>query len=505
MLQPDKMAARASDPESMPMQLSLKDPSLLRERMFIDGRWTLADDGATFEVRNPSTGQLIRQMPAGGAKETQRAIAAAERALKSWRPLLAKERSKILRRLYDLMMANVDDLALILTAEQGKPLAEARAEIIHAASFIEWYSEEAKRAYGEIIPQNVVGRRILVQKAPIGVFAAITPWNFPAAMITRKAGAGWAAGCAGIIKPAEETPLSALAFAALAERAGLPAGVCNVVTGRAAEIGAALTQSEVVRKLTFTGSTEVGALLLAQCATTIKKTSMELGGNAPFIVFEDADIEAAVEGAIAAKYRNSGQTCIAANRFLVHASIHEEFASRLADASSRLCVGDGMMTGVDVGPLISDEAIRKIERHVTDALSRGARLTSGGKRHALGQRYYEPTVLSHVPRDALIFREETFGPVAPLFTFKSEEEAIELANDTRFGLAAYIFARDVGRIFRVIEALEFGMIGVNEGLISSEVVPFGGVKASGHGREGSRHGLDEYLEMKYVALGGLAN
>jgi succinate-semialdehyde dehydrogenase/glutarate-semialdehyde dehydrogenase len=496
------VAGKADDAPAL--ILPLKDRGLLREAMLIDGQWLQADDAATFDVCSPSTGKVIARVPRAGARETARAIAAANRALAGWRNLLAKERAVILRRLYDLIMENIDDLAVILTAEQGKPLAEARAEIVYAAGFIEWYAEEAKRVYGEIIPQNVAGRRILVQKSPIGVFAAITPWNFPSAMITRKAGPGWAAGCTGVIKPAEQTPLSALALAVLTERAGLPPGVCNVVTGRAREIGGELTRSPIVRKLSFTGSTEVGALLLAQCAPTIKKTSMELGGNAPFIVFDDADLDAAVEGAIKAKYRNSGQACIAANRFLVHADIHDLFAEKLARASSRLVVGDGMTPGVEVGPLINDEAFSKVENHVADALARGAHLAAGGKRHSLGGCFFEPTVLSNVPREALIFQDETFGPVAPLFIFRTEDEAVEMANDTQFGLAAYLYARDVGRIFRVTEALDFGMVGVNEGLISSEVAPFGGVKASGHGREGSRHGIEEYLEMKYVALGGLA-
>jgi succinate-semialdehyde dehydrogenase/glutarate-semialdehyde dehydrogenase len=488
---------------SMLQPLPLEDASLLCEAMFIDGQWVQADDRATFEVHEAATGATIARVPRAGATETRRAIAAAEAALPAWRARLAKDRASILRRLHDLMMANIDDLAVIITAEQGKPLAEARAEILYSAGFIEWYAEEAKRVYGEIIPQNVAGRRILVQKVPVGVFAAITPWNFPSAMITRKAGPGWAAGCTGVIKPAEETPLSALALAVLAERAGLPAGVCNVVTGRPQDIGGELTRSPIVRKLSFTGSTEIGALLLAQCAPTIKKTSMELGGNAPFIIFDDADLDSAVEGALKAKYRNSGQACIAANRFLVQINVHDEFAKRLAQASSRLVVGHGMSPGVEVGPLINSGAVGKVESHISDALSRGARLVAGGKRHPLGGCYFEPTVLSNVPRDALIFQEETFGPVAPVFPFRTEEEAVSLANDTRFGLAAYLYSRDVGRIFRVTEALEFGMVGVNEGLISSEVVPFGGVKESGHGREGSRHGIEEYLEMKYVALGGL--
>ncbi|WP_322086950.1 NAD-dependent succinate-semialdehyde dehydrogenase [Burkholderia sp. BCC1999] len=486
-----------------PVKLPLKDAGLLRQAMLIDGEWVQADSGQTLEVRNPATGELVARVPNGGAAETRRAIAAAERAMNGWRKTLAKERAKLLRTLYDLMLANVDDLALIMTAEQGKPLVESRGEILYAAGFIEWFSEEAKRVYGDIIPQNVDGRRILAQKAPIGVFAAITPWNFPSAMITRKAGPGWAVGCAGVIKPASQTPLSALALAVLAERAGLPRGVCNVVTGSARAIGGELTSNPVVRKVSFTGSTEVGAQLLAQCAPTIKKTSMELGGNAPLIVFDDADLDAAVKGALAAKYRNAGQACVAANRILVQAGVYDAFAAKLAAASAELTVGNGMEAGVVQGPLINEEAVRKVEEHICDALSKGARVLAGGKRHALGGFFFEPTVLANVPTNALIFRDETFGPIAPLFRFETEEEAIALANDTPFGLASYVFARDVGRIFRVVDQLEFGMVGVNEGLISTEVAPFGGVKASGLGREGSKYGVDDYLEIKYVALGGL--
>lgn len=485
------------------VKLHLKDPDLLRQAMLIDGEWVQADNGQTIEVRNPATRELVARVPNGGSTETQRAIAAAERAMQGWRKTLPKERAKVLRKLYDLMLENIDDLATILTAEQGKPLVESRGEITYAAGFIEWFAEEAKRVYGDIIPQNVEGRRILVQKAPIGVFAAITPWNFPSAMITRKAGPGWAVGCAGVIKPASQTPLSALALAVLAERAGLPPGVCNVVTGSARAIGGELTASPVVRKLSFTGSTEVGAQLLAQCAPTIKKTSMELGGNAPFIVFDDADIDAAVKGAIAAKYRNTGQACVAANRMLVQSGIYEAFGKKLAEATAALKVGNGMDKGVLLGPLINEEAVQKVEEHIADAVSKGARVVTGGKRHALGGSYFEPTVLTDVPREALIFNDETFGPVAPLFRFDTEEQAIAMANDTPFGLASYVYARDVGRIFRVIDGLEFGMVGVNEGMISTEVAPFGGVKASGLGREGSRYGVDDYLEIKYVALGGL--
>ncbi|KQQ60207.1 NAD-dependent succinate-semialdehyde dehydrogenase [Pseudomonas sp. Leaf127] len=483
--------------------LPLKDPDLLRQAMLIDGQWVQADSGQTLEVRNPATGELVARVPKGGADETRRAIEAAERAMQGWRKTLPKERARVLRTLYDLMLENLDDLATIMTAEQGKPLVESRGEILYAAGFIEWFAEEAKRVYGDIIPQNAHGRQILVQKAPIGVFAAITPWNFPAAMITRKAGPGWAVGCAGVIKPASQTPLSALALAVLAERAGLPAGVCNVVTGSAQAIGGELTAHPAVRKLSFTGSTEVGAQLLAQCAPTIKKTSMELGGNAPFIVFDDADVDAAVKGALAAKYRNTGQACVAANRILVQAGIYDAFASKLAEATAALKVGDGMHEGVVQGPLINEAAVLKVEEHIADAVSKGARVIAGGQRHALGGSFFEPTVLIDVPREALVFSDETFGPVAPLFRFTSEQEALTMANDTPFGLAAYVYARDVGTIFRVIEGLEVGMIGVNEGIISTEVAPFGGVKASGLGREGSLYGIEDYLEIKYVALGGL--
>ncbi len=488
---------------NQPVTLPLKDQSLLRQAMLIDGEWVDSDNGQTLDIRNPATGELIARVPNGGESETRRAVAAAERAMRSWRKVLPKERSKILRNLFDLMHEHIDDLAIILTAEQGKPLSEAKGEILYAAGFMEWFAEEAKRVYGDIIPQNVDGRRILVEKAPVGVFAAITPWNFPSAMITRKAGPGWAAGCAGVIKPASQTPLSALALGVLAERAGLPAGICNVVTGSARAIGGELTSNPAVRKLSFTGSTEVGAKLLAQCAPTIKKTSMELGGNAPFIVFDDADVENAVHAAIAAKYRNTGQACVAANRFLVQSGIYETFAKRLAEESSCLTVGNGMDPDVIQGPLINEAAVQKVEEHISDAIGKGASVASGGKRHEMGGTYFQPTVLTNVPPTAMVFSDETFGPIAPLFRFDTEDEAIELANDTPFGLAAYVMSRDVGRIFRTVENLEFGMVGVNEGLISTEVAPFGGVKASGLGREGSKYGLDEYLEIKYVALGGL--
>jgi len=485
------------------VSLPLKDEDLLRQALLIDGQWLTADSGATLEVRNPATGQLVARVPNAGTFETRRAIEAAHRALPAWRATLAKDRSLILRRLYELMLEHIDDLAIIMTAEQGKPLSESKGEIRYAAGFVEWFAEEAKRVYGDIVPQNVGGRRILVQKAPIGVFAAITPWNFPSAMITRKAGPGWAVGCTGVIKPASQTPLSALALGVLAQRAGLPPGVCNILTGSAPKIGAELTSNPWVRKVSFTGSTEIGAQLLAQCAPTIKKASMELGGNAPFIVFEDADINLAVQGAMTAKYRNTGQACVAANRILVQSTVYEDFAARLARATRALKVGNGMEPGVEQGPLINADAVEKVEAHIADALSKGAKVAVGGRRHPLGGLFFEPTVLTDVPASAAIFREETFGPIAPLFRFDSEDEAIRLANDTPFGLAAYFYARDVGRIFRVAEALEFGMVGINEGLISTEVAPFGGIKSSGLGREGSKYGADEYLEVKYLALGGI--
>jgi succinate-semialdehyde dehydrogenase/glutarate-semialdehyde dehydrogenase len=483
--------------------LPLKDSSLLRQANLLDGAWIGADTGETMPVTNPANGTVIGTVPAMGMAETRRAIEAAHRAQPAWRGLLAKERSTILRRLFNLMMENQEDLAIIMTAEQGKPLAESRGEIVYAASFIEWFAEEAKRVYGDVIPENLPNRRILVTKEPIGVFAAITPWNFPAAMITRKAGPGWAAGCTGVIRPATETPFSALALGVLAERAGMPPGVCNVLTGPGRVMGAELTANPLVRKLSFTGSTEVGAMLLAQCAPTIKKTSMELGGNAPFIVFDDADLDAAVTGAMISKFRNTGQTCVCANRILVQDGVFDAFAEKLRTAVEALQVSDGMEPGATQGPLINKAAVEKVREHIEDAVSRGARIVTGGKPHRLGGNFFEPTVLADVPHNAKIFAEETFGPVAPLFRFKTEEEAIRLANDTEFGLASYFYARDVGRIFRVAGALEYGMVGVNEGMISTEVAPFGGVKSSGLGREGSKYGIEDYLEIKYIALGGL--
>ena len=483
--------------------LPLQDPSLFRQACHVGGKWIEADDGATTPVRNPATGTVIGTVPALGAAETTRAIAAAARAYPAWRALLAKERAAVLRRLFQLMLDNTEDLAIIMTAEQGKPLTESRGEIAYAASFIEWFAEEGKRVYGDTVPQNAHGRRILVMKEPIGVFAAITPWNFPAAMITRKAGPGWAAGCTGVIRPASQTPFSALALAVLAERAGMPPGVCNVITGPSGPIGATLTSSPTVRKLSFTGSTEIGSKLLAQIAPTVKKASMELGGNAPFIVFDDADLDAAVVGAIASKFRNAGQTCVCANRLLVQSGVYEAFTAKLMVAVKALRVGNGMEPGVTQGPMINMEAVEKVEQHIADAVQRGATVALGGHRHALGGTFFEPTILTGVPRTAAIFHEETFGPAAALFRFETEAEAIEMANDTEFGLAAYFYARDVGRIFRVADALEYGIVGVNEGIISTEVAPFGGVKASGLGREGGRYGIEDYLEIKYVALGGI--
>jgi succinate-semialdehyde dehydrogenase/glutarate-semialdehyde dehydrogenase len=483
--------------------LPLKDPTLFRSANYIDGKWVQADSGKTLSVKNPATGEEVGLVPAVGAGETRRAIEAADRAFRPWRSLLAKERSAILRRLFELMLANTDDLAIIMTAEQGKPITESRGEIAYAASFIEWFAEECKRIYGDTIPQTMKGRRNIVLKEPVGVVAAITPWNFPAAMITRKAGPAWAAGCPVVIRPASQTPFSALALAVLAERAGMPPGVCNVITGPAGETGAELTGNALVRKLTFTGSTAVGATLLAQCAPSIKKTSMELGGNAPFIVFDDADLDQAVLGAIASKYRNTGQTCVCTNRFLVQDGIYDAFVEKLTAAVRKLKVGNGMEEGVTQGPLINGAAVEKIKAHIANAVEHGAKVITGGKLHALGGNFFEPTVITDVSPDSDVFRDETFGPLAALIRFKDDEEAVRLANDTEYGLAAYFYARDIGRIFRVAEALEVGMVGVNEGIISTEVAPFGGTKASGLGREGSKYGIQDYLEIKNVTLGGI--
>ena len=483
--------------------LNLKDTALFRQRCFIDGGWLDADSGETLAIHNPATGETLGTVPKMGAAETRRAIAAAQAALPAWRARTAGERAQLLRRWHDLLMAHQDDLGLLMTAEQGKPLAEAKGEIAYAAGYLEWFAEEGRRAYGEIIPPNLADRRILATREPVGVCAAITPWNFPAAMITRKAGAALAAGCTMVAKPASQTPFSALALAELAARAGIPAGVFNVVTGSAAAIGGELCANPSVRKLSFTGSTEIGAQLIAQCAPTVKKLSMELGGNAPFIVFDDADLDAAVAGAIASKYRNAGQTCVCANRLLVQDGVYDAFAEKLAAAVGGLKVGNGVEPGVTQGPLIDAPALAKVEELVADARARGARVVCGGKRHALGRTFYEPTILADVTPAMRVAREEIFGPVAPLFRFAAEEDAVRLANDTEFGLASYFFARDVGRIFRVAEALEYGMVGVNTGAISTEIAPFGGVKSSGLGREGSRHGLDDYLEIKYVCIAGL--
>ena len=485
------------------LMLNLKDTTQFRQQCFINGNWIDADAGETITIRNPATGETLGNVPKMGADETRRAIDAANAALPGWRAKTAGERAKLLRRWHELLMANQDDLGLLMTSEQGKPLAEAKGEIAYAASYLEWFAEEGKRAYGEIVPPNVADRRLLVTREPVGVCAAITPWNFPSAMITRKAGAALAAGCTMVLKPASQTPFSALALAELAARAGIPAGVFNVVTGSAKAIGGEICTNPIVRKLSFTGSTEIGAELIAQCAPTVKKLSMELGGNAPFIVFDDADLDAAVVGAIASKYRNAGQTCVCANRLLVQDGVYDAFAEKLAKAVGELKVGNGVEPGVTQGPLIDAKALEKVEELVADATKKGARVICGGQRHALGQTFFEPTILADVTPDMRVAREEIFGPVAPLFHFHTEEDAIRMANDTEFGLASYFFARDVGRIFRVAEALEYGMVGVNTGLISTEIAPFGGVKSSGLGREGSRHGLDDYLEIKYVCVAGL--
>ncbi|WP_186100165.1 NADP-dependent succinate-semialdehyde dehydrogenase [Burkholderia gladioli] len=479
---------------------ALKDPSLFRQQIYLAGEWQGAANGASFEVRNPANGELLGSVPLAGAAETRRAIEAANAAWPAWRRRTAKERAAILRKWYELMLAHADDLALILTTEQGKPLAEARGEIIYAASFIEWFAEEGKRVYGDTIPTPAGDKRIVVAKEPVGVCAAITPWNFPAAMITRKVGPALAAGCPIVVKPAEATPFSALALAVLAERAGVPAGVFSVITGDPKAIGGELTGNATVRKLSFTGSTPVGRLLMAQCAPTVKKVSLELGGNAPFIVFDDADLDAAVEGAIASKYRNSGQTCVCTNRFYVHDKVYDAFAAKLAAAVEKLKVGRGTEAGVMQGPLINEAAVLKVEAHIEDALAKGASIATGGKRHALGHGFFEPTVLTGVTPDMKVAKEETFGPLAPLFRFASDEEVIGFANDTEFGLAAYFYSRDIGRVWRVAEALEYGMVGINTGLISNEVAPFGGVKQSGLGREGSHYGIDDYVVIKYLCL-----
>lgn len=480
------------------------DGELLRHACLVDGDWITDDtNGKVIEVTNPSDGTVIGTVPMLGADETRRAIDAAKSALPAWRAKTAKDRAAILRRWYELILENQEALAAIMTAEQGKPLAEARGEVLYGASFIEWFAEEAKRIYGDVIPSPWEDRRIVVIKQPVGVVAAITPWNFPIAMITRKVAPALAAGCTTVVKPASATPFSALAIAVLAEKAGVPAGVLNVVTGSARAIGGEMTENPDVQKVTFTGSTEIGKMLMRQSASTVKKVSMELGGNAPFIVFDDADIEAAVEGVIASKYRNTGQTCVCTNRILVQSGIHDAFVSRLAERVQDLVVADGFEDGAQQGPLIDMAAVEKVEEHIADALGKGAKIAIGGTRHELGGTFFQPTMLTGVTGEMAIAREETFGPLAPVFRFETEEEAISMANDTEFGLAAYFYSRDIGRIWRVGEALEYGMVGINEGIISTEVAPFGGIKESGIGREGSRYGIEEYVETKYMCMGGL--
>jgi len=483
--------------------MQLKDPTLLRQQAYINGAWLDADNGETHPVTNPATGEHLGTIPMMGAAETRRAIEAANAAWPAWRKKTAKERAAVLRKWYDLIMANADDLALLMTTEQGKPLAEAKGEVAFGASFIEWFAEEAKRVHGDTLASPWPDRRLIVTKEPIGVCAAITPWNFPIAMITRKVGPALAAGCPMVLKPAEATPFSALALAVLAEQAGVPPGVFSVVTGSPKEIGAEMCANPIVRKLTFTGSTAVGRILMQQCAPTIKKLSLELGGNAPFIVFDDADLDAAVEGAIASKYRNAGQTCVCANRIYVQDGVYEAFAEKFTAAVNKLKVGNGVEQGVTQGPLIDEKAVQKVEQHVADAVAKGGRVLTGGQRHALGHSFFQPTVIADATNDMIVAGEETFGPLAPLFRFKTDDEAVALANSTEFGLAAYFYSRDIGRIWRVSEGLESGMVGVNTGLISNEIAPFGGVKQSGLGREGSKYGIDDYLVIKYICLGGM--
>ena len=483
--------------------LNLKDPSLLKQQAYVCGLWCDADNGETIPVTNPATGALLGTVPNMGAEEARRAINGANAAFKAWRGLLAKERSAILKKWFELMLANSDDLAAIMTAEQGKSLTEAKGEITYAASFLEWFAEEGKRIYGETIPTPAHGRRLMVTKDPIGVCAAITPWTFPSAMITRKAGPALAAGCPMVLKPAAQTPFSALALAELAHRAGVPSGIFSVVTGKASAIGGEMTANPIVRKLTFTGSTQIGQLLMRQSADTVKKLSLELGGNAPFIVFDDADLDAAVEGAMASKFRNSGQTCVCANRLYVQDKVYDAFVEKLRVAVQKLHVGDGSIAGVNQGPLIDQNAVAKVEEHIADAVAKGAKVELGGKRHALGHTFFEPTILSGVTQAMNVAREETFGPLAPVFRFHSDDEVIAMANDTEFGLASYFYSRDIGRIYKVAEQLEYGMVGINTGLISNEVAPFGGVKQSGLGREGSRYGMDDYLTVKYWCVSGI--
>ncbi|CAM4338808.1 NAD-dependent succinate-semialdehyde dehydrogenase [Acinetobacter pragensis] len=481
--------------------MQLKNSELLKTQVYINGAWTHAADGKDFAVTNPATGEEIARVPSATVAQVEEAVEAAETALASWKLTTAKERSTLLRKWFNLIVENQEDLAVILSTEQGKPITESRGEILYGASFIEWFAEEAKRTYGDVIPHDKQGRRLVVIKQPVGVVAAITPWNFPNAMITRKVGPALAAGCTVIIKPASETPLSALALAALAEQAGIPKGVVNVVTGSSREIGAVLTSHQAVKKVSFTGSTQVGKLLMEQCSSTMKKVSMELGGNAPFIVFEDADLDKAVQGAIASKFRNSGQTCVCTNRVLVHESVHDAFLEKLTAEVNKLKVAPAFEQGAEQGPLINEKSVEKIEEHIADAVAKGAKIVTGGKRHALGQTFFEPTVLSGVTQDMLVAKDETFAPLAPVFKFSTDAEAIHMANDTEFGLASYIYTESLSRAWKVGEALEYGMVGINEGLISTEVAPFGGIKESGSGREGSKYGIEDYLEIKYMCMG----
>ncbi len=481
--------------------MQLKNSGLFKQQVFIDGQWLEAEQNKSFAVINPATGETIAHVPSVSEQQVVKAVEAADQALQSWKQTTAKERSILLKKWYQLMIEHQEDLAIILSTEQGKPMTESRGEILYGASFIEWFAEEAKRTYGDVIPHDKQGRRLLVVRQPVGVVVAITPWNFPNAMITRKVGPALAAGCSVVIKPASETPLSALALVALAEEAGIPKGVINVVTGSSREIGGILTQHPLVRKVSFTGSTAIGKLLMQQCSSTMKKISMELGGNAPFIVFEDADLDKAVEGAIASKFRNSGQTCVCTNRILVQNSIYDTFVEKLAAAVAKLKVAPAFEPGAEQGPLINEKAVEKIQEHIDDATSKGAKVIYGGQRHQLGQTFFEPTVLTDVTPDMQVAQDETFGPLAPVFRFTEEAEAIRMANDTEFGLASYIYTQNLSRAWRVSEALEYGMVGINEGLISTEVAPFGGIKESGCGREGSKYGIEDYQELKYLCMG----
>lgn len=482
---------------------NLSRQDLFRQQAYIDGQWLDADSGETLEVTNPATGEVLGTIPNMGGAETHRAIEAAEKAQKLWRSKSAKERAVIMRNWFELVIKHQDDLALLMTLEQGKPLAEAKGEIAYGASYLEWYAEEGKRAYGDVIPGPAGDRRVIVTKEPVGVCAAITPWNFPSAMITRKVGAALGAGCSIVVKPAAETPYSAFALCVLAEEAGVPTGLISVVTGSATEIGKEMTSNPIVRKLSFTGSTEVGRILMSQCSDQIKKISLELGGNAPFIVFNDADLGAAVEGAMMSKYRNAGQTCVCANRIYVQDEIYDAFAEKFVAAVNQIKVGDGTVEGVNQGPLIDEAAVEKVQDHIADALSKGAKVATGGKSHSLGGLFFEPTVVTEVTSEMKVAREETFGPLAPLFRFKTEEEVVQMANNTEYGLAAYFYSRDIGRVWRVAEALEYGMVAINNGILSNEAAPFGGVKQSGIGREGAKYGLDDYMVIKYMLMGGI--